>query len=340
MTPPSTPRRRGTPHIRDVAARAGVGVATVSRVLNEGGVTEAKRARVLKAIEELQFRPSSLARGLSLGRTATIGVIAPFFTHHSSTARLSGISDVAVREDYNVMIFNVETVKQRADAFTEFARGDRLDGVLVISLPVTDDEVGAMRRERLAAVLVDAAHPELSHVVSDDVAGGELATRHLLDRGHTRIAFVGDAPASPLGFTSSERRREGYRRALAAAGIEADPALLRRGLHGRDEARRLSEDLLGSPQPPTAVFAASDIQAIGVLAAARHAGLRVPEELAVIGYDDIDIAEAFGLTTVRQPLAASGAKGMELLLDELRDRDEAKAVEIVQLLSLVERSTA
>jgi DNA-binding LacI/PurR family transcriptional regulator len=339
--PPSSPAgRRGGPHIRDVAARAGVGVATVSRVLNGGGVTEAKRARVLEAIEELGFRPSSLARSLSLGRTATIGVIAPFFTHHSTSARLRGISDVAALRDYSLMIFNVETLDQRDEAFARFARRDRIDGVLVISLPLTDAEVGALRHEGLPTVLVDVGHPEVSHVVSDDVAGGELATRHLLGRGHTRIAFLGDAPDSPLGFTSSERRRAGYLRALAAAGVAADPALVRRGTYGREPARRMAEDLLASDTPPTAIFAASDIQAFGALEAARGARLRVPRDLAVVGYDDIEIAGAVGLTTVRQPLEESGAKGMELLLAELRDLDAGKVVEIVQPLALIERDTA
>jgi LacI family transcriptional regulator/LacI family repressor for deo operon, udp, cdd, tsx, nupC, and nupG len=333
------PRRRGAPHIRDVAAHAGVGVGTVSRVINGGaGVTPAKRERVLSAIEDLGYRPSSAARSLSLGRTATVGVLAPFFANPGTTARLRSINDVAAEAGYNLMIFNVEAPQQRAAAFRDFARRDRVDGVLIVSLPVADAEVEALRREGVAAVLVNVGHPALSRVVSDDVAGGELATAHLLARGHRRIGFVGDAPGSPLGFTSSEERRLGYCRALESAGLVADPALVRRGTHGREHARAAAEDLLATDTPPTAIFAASDSQAIGVLEAADRAGLRVPGDLAVIGYDDIDIAEAFGLTTVRQPLAESGAKGMGILLRELRG-SAAGPEELVQPLSLVERQT-
>jgi DNA-binding LacI/PurR family transcriptional regulator len=336
---PRTANRRSAPRIRDVAERAGVSVATVSRVLNgTSPVAPDKGARVLQAVDALGYRPSSLARGLSLGRTQAIGVIAPFFTHPATVGRLRGVTERVARAEHDLTIFNVETPRQRADAFSRFARPDRIDGVIVISLALTDDEVAALRAERLPAVLVDAAHPDVSRVVIDDVAGGRIATEHLLRRGHTRIGFVGDEPASPLGFTSSERRWEGHRRALADAGIAADPGLAHRGPYGRPEARRAAGELLRGPQPPTAVFAASDVQAIGALEAAAEAGLRVPQDLAVIGFDDIEAAEIVGLTTVRQPLEDSGARGVELLLGELAG-DGARPAEELLPLTVVERRT-
>jgi DNA-binding LacI/PurR family transcriptional regulator len=161
--------------------------------------------------------------------------------------------------------------------------------------------------------MIDIGHPRVPHVVTDDVRGGEIAAEHLIARGHRRIGFVGDQPASPFGFTSSEHRREGFRRALRRAGIEPDTGLERRGRHGREEARVLAEDLLGCSGRPTAVFAASDTQALGVLEAAQSAGLSVPGDVAVIGFDDTEIAGAIGLSTVRQPLRESGARGADLL---------------------------
>ena len=343
--------RRGGPRISDVASEAGVSVATVSRVLTGSSPVAAdKRDRVLEAIEALGYRPSSLARSLSLGRTGVIGVVAPFFTHGATSARLRGI--MARAADYDVMVFNVESARQREDAFVKFARRDRLDGLVVISLPISDEEVAALRAERLATVLVDLQHRELSGVSIDNVAGGELATRHLLARGHRRIAFVGDAPTSPLGYTSSDPRYRGYERALGDAGIELDSSLvwrapratldpsLGRGPHSRVDAREAMVGLLAAPDPPTAVFAASDMQAIGALEAAAGAGVQVPGELAVIGFDDSEIADIAGLTTIRQPLEESGVEGMRLLLAELgSDRDEARRVDLPLPLELIERRT-
>ena len=333
------PNRRDTPQIRDVAARAAVSVATVSRVLNgTAGVAAPKRARVLQAIEDLDYRPNSLARNLSLGRTGTVGVIAPFFTHLGTLGRLRGITERATAEDYDLMIFDVETPKQRDDSLLKLARRDRVDGLLVMSLPLADDQVAQLRRDALPTVLVDVAHPALSRVTIDDVGGGRLAAEHLLARGHTRLGFVGDVAQSPLGFPSSEFRLDGYRQGLAAAGLALDERLIRRGVHGRASARELSAELLALAEPPTAIFAASDLQATGVLEAAAAAGLDVPGELAVIGFDDVDFADILGLTTVRQPLAEIGAGAIELLFSRIGGDDE-EPVEIVHPLTLIQRRT-
>jgi DNA-binding LacI/PurR family transcriptional regulator len=301
--------------IRDVARQAGVSVATVSRVLNDIPVVRTDlRERVRDAIADLGYRPSSTARSLSLGRSQAIGVVAPFFTTPSVVERLRGVSQRAGHHRYGLMLFDVETPEQRAGAFRDFARLDRVDGLLVISLPLLDDEVEALERDGLPVVMVDIGHPRVPHVVIDDARGGELATEHLLARGHRRIAFVGDRRQNPFGFTSSEQRRRGFRRALRRAGIRADPGLEARGRHGREEARELAAGLLRRDDRPTAVFAASDTQAVGVLEAAQELELRVPDDVAVIGFDDIDVAAPLGLSTVRQPLRQSGACGADILL--------------------------
>jgi DNA-binding LacI/PurR family transcriptional regulator len=308
-------REQRPPTIRDVARHAGVSVATVSRVLNDVPVvSDDMRDRVREAISRLGYRPSSAARSLSLGRSQAIGVVAPFFTSPSVVERVRGVSECAREHGYGLMLFDVETAEQRAAAFAEFARRDRVDGLLVISLPLSDEDVDAFARDRLPVVMVDSGHPRVTHVAIDDARGGELAAEHLLDRGHRRIGFVGDQPDAAFGFTSSEDRRRGFRRALRRAGVSPTPELEARGRHGRAPARAVAEALLRRPERPTAVFAASDTQAIGVLEAAQALGLRVPEDVAVIGFDDIEIAEPLGLSTVRQPLRQSGARGADLLL--------------------------
>ena len=252
-------------------------VATVSRVLNDIPVVRTEmRDRVRAAIAELGYRPSSTARSLSLGRSQAIGVVAPFFTTPSVVERLRGVSQCAGHHGYGLMLFDVETPEQRAGAFRDFARLDRVDGLLVISLPLLDDEVEALERDHLPVVMVDIGHPRVPHVAIDDVRGGELATEHLLARGHRRIAFIGDRPDNPFGFTSSERRRRGYHAALRKAGVSEVPELEARGRHGREEARALAVALLRRDDRPTAVFAASDTQAVGVIEAARRSTCGCP----------------------------------------------------------------
>jgi LacI family transcriptional regulator, galactose operon repressor len=306
------------PRIRDVAARAGVGVGTVSRVLNDApGVASATRDRVRAVMQELGYQPSSTARNLSLGRTLTVGVIAPFFTSPSVVERLRGIDDVFGHSPYDLTLYNIETPAQRRAVLRRFGRRDRVDGLIVISLPLTPGELRSFARDGLPAVLVDVANAPVPHVGIDDVGGGAMATRHLLDAGHREIAFVGDVEENPFGFASSERRLEGFRAALEKAGVPLPSAYVRRGPFGRATAGRLTRQLLALRRRPTAVFAASDVQAFGVLDAAARAGLTVPDDLSVIGFDDIELAEAIGLTTVRQPLRESGRAGATLLLQSL-----------------------
>lgn len=338
----SAPDRTGprAPRIRDVAARAGVGVGTVSRVLNDApGVADATRERVRAVMDELGYRPSSTARNLSLGRTQTLGVVAPFFTSPSVVERLRGIDDVIGDSAYDLTLFNIETLEQRHAALRRFARRTRIDGVIVISLPLTAAEVRAMGRDGLPAVLVDVANCDLPHVAIDDVEGGAIATRHLLDAGHQQIAFVGDVKDIEFGFASSERRLEGFQSALCDAAVALPPGYVKRGPFGRASASRLARQLLALRRRPTAIFAASDVQAFGVLDAAARAGLAVPEDLSVIGFDDIELASAIGLTTVRQPLRESGQAGARLLLSAL-DGGAGGAVELPGLTVVKRRTVA
>ena len=323
------------PTIRDVAKRAGVGVGTVSRVLNDSPlVTAGMRVRVLGAIEELGFRPNAAARSLSVGRTHHVGVVAPFFTSPSSVERLRGVSEHLTARGYGLLLLDIETARQRATVLSDLSR---LDGLLVMSLPLTDGEVASLARDRMPTVLVDSAHPRLTHVAIDDVEGGRLAAEHLLARGHRRIAFVGDREYPSFGFTSSELRREGFRAGLAQARLEPAAELL--GGHEREDAHALTASLLAEPDPPTAVFAASDVQALGVLEAAYAAGLRVPAELAVIGFDDIELAAAAGLTTVRQPLRQSGRLGAELLIAAIERVAEPPPARLDPLVVVERRTT-
>src|SRR5215470_8547382 len=337
--PPTAPRSAASPaRIADVAARAGVGVATVSRVLNgRVGVRPSTRERVIEAIEALNYRPSSLARSLSLRRTMVVAALLPWFTNPSAVQRVRGIVEGLSGSAYDLMVFDIEAEDRQRRAFELFDRGDRADGLLVVSTLPPEAEVERLRAADLPCVLIDAVHPSFPSIGVDDVAGGEIATRHLVELGHRRVALIGDPPPE-FRFDWSRDRTRGYERALAGAGIEARSEYIREGTRLPHVARAVATQLLSLPERPTAIFAASDTQAIGVLEAARALGISVPRELSVIGFDDIEVAAYVGLTTVRQPLVESGRRGAQLLLDELARRAVAPLRELLPL-ELVVRST-
>lgn len=313
-------------------------MATVSRVLNGSAlVSPPTEERVRAAIEQLGYRRSRSARSLAGGASHAVGVVAPFFTSPSVVERLRGVAERLTQRGYDLVLFDVENARQRSDALSDFARSDWLDGLLVISLPLSESETAALVAQALPVVMIDVVSARFPHVAINDVRGGELATRHLLAKGHRTIGFVGDDPDQRFGFTSSERRREGYRRALEAAGVRPAASLEARGLHGRVQARELASRLLRRPRPPSAIFAASDVQAVGVLEAAAALGLRVPADLAVIGFDDVDLASAAGLSTVRQPLYETGARGADALLGAIEGRPPL--VSALEPLRVVERRT-
>ena len=333
-------RARTTATIADVAARAGVGASTVSRVLNDGQVSARARERVLAAMSDLAYRPQASARALASGSTGTVGLVIPFFTHPSAVERVRGVLAAVKETEFELVVCDVADPAQRDEYLGRRVPLDRTDGLLIVSLAPRDDEAEALRAADAPVVLVDAQHPRLPRLVIDDELGGELATRHLLELGHERIAFVGDTSDPAYGFVSSARRHAGYRRALEAAGIEARPELERTGPHGRSVAHRLTSELLALREPPTAIFAASDTQALGVLEAARYEGVAVPDALSVVGFDDLEVAAYVGLTTVAQPLYESGRRGMARLLARLEGADHGPLEERLELELKVRRTTA
>ena len=313
--------RRAT--IADVAAASGVGVGTVSRVINgAANVREATRVSVLRVIDQLGYRPSHLAASLSRGTARTMAIVVPHLTRPSAVMRLAGALAVLDEQGYDTVVCNVDTPQQRDHHLAALTKRHRADGVIVVSLRLSREQLASFRRAGVPLVTVDALAPGVPQTVTDNVKGGRMATAHLLSLGHRRIGFVGDMvrpmSATSLGFTASQHRLSGYRQALAAAGLDYDPRLVRRGPHDPANAEALAAELLALPDLPSAIFAASDVQAMGVLTAADRCGIPVPGQLSVIGFDDIESAALLGLSTVRQPLEHSGAEGARRLCALLR----------------------
>jgi LacI family transcriptional regulator len=318
--------------IRDVAQRAGVSLATVSRALNDSPlVNEETKQRVVEAAGELDFAPSLSARRLSLGKTQTITVVTSFLTRPQAAERLRGIDAALTDSEFDLVIYNVETVEKRNQYFKTLPLRQRTDGLLVVSLPPPEDVVPRLERADIPIVFIDAHENTsgLPRVLGDDERGGQLATEHLLGLGHRRIGFIGDEFANPFGFTSSRDRFAGYTRALTDTGLVPAAEDLALGAHGRYEARDLAAAMLSRADRPTAIFAASDTQALGVLAAAQDLGLHVPDDLSVIGYDDIEACDFVGLTTVRQHLFESGRQGAQLLMAEIVERAAPPRVVVI-----------
>jgi len=325
--------------IHDVARRAGVGVGTVSRMVNGGHqVGPRTAARVQAAIDELGYLPSRKGRAFARGRTASIAVLVPFVTHPSAVERVSGLIDGFRSTGLPVSLADVESPEHQHEHLAALAGDLRPEGLVVVSLRLTAQEIADLHHGGVRPVLIDAEAEGLTSFVVDDLAGGRIAVEHLLDLGHRRVAFVGDLEHDRFGFVSSELRHRGYVEALTGAGIDRRDDYERTGRHGQDTACQQARELLSLRQPPTAVFAASDTQALGVLQAVREVGLRVPRDLSVIGFDDIAVAELTGLTTVHQPLVESGRRAATAVIEQMADPDRP-ADRVVLPTRLVERDT-
>jgi DNA-binding LacI/PurR family transcriptional regulator len=319
--------------ITDVAARAGVGIGTVSRVLNGSvHVRPTTSAKVHAAMEALGYSPTRSPAGGRARRQGFVGVLVPHFDEPSSYQRLRGIVRAVQPHGLEIVLYNVDAPDRARRRLVEVPR-QQLDGLIIMSLPLRSDEGDRLAQGQLPIVLVDTVHPALPSVVIDDCKGGRIATEHLLSLGHERIAFIGEPARNPFGFVSSRAREEGFAAALTSAGVALEPRYLKHGPHVRAAAR------FAMPHPPTAVVAASDLQALGVLEAARLAGLSVPRDVSVIGYDDIDLAAYSGLTTVHQPLEASGQRASEILTGALATGIKPAAFVEELTLELVVRAT-
>jgi DNA-binding LacI/PurR family transcriptional regulator len=324
--------------INDVAREAGVGVSTVSRVLNGNTkVAPDTRRRVQEAIARLGYRPNPLARGLRTRRSHILEAVVPLFTRHFYVEVLRGIETGLANTDYGLVMRSVDKQVDRDRAFAGAGAHDYADGLLIVSLLPTGDLVERLRAASCPVVLVDAEYAGLSGVTVDHTAAATLAVRHLLALGHRRIALI-DRREDPFTITYSGGRYAGYRQGLAAAGLPVRPEFEIVTEFSPEAGAAALHTLLALPQPPTAIFVGSDAQAVGVLQAARQRGCRVPEDLSIVGYNDIELAQYLGLTTVRVPMYEMGGHGIALLLARLHEPQQAPTQERLQA-SLVVRLT-
>ncbi|GIG26561.1 LacI family transcriptional regulator [Cellulomonas denverensis] len=319
--------------ITDVARAADVSVATVSKVINgRYGVAQATSARVQQVIDDLGFESSLVARSLRSHRTQVIGILVAEFEPFS-TEILKGAAAAVADAGYELLAYT----GAMSGPGWERRYLSRLSGTLIDgAVLVTPSVVEAEAQVPVVAVDPHTGPTGFPTVDSDNLTGGRLATEHLLALGHRRIAFLAGRP----DLESSHLRESGYRQAMAAAGIDVDESLIRIGDYRSEPARGPMSELLALDERPTAVFAANDISAIAAMEVAQAAGLRVPEDLSVVGFDDVP--EAAGatppLTTVRQPIQRLGAEAVTMLLTLLRG-DQPGAMHVRLDTTLVRRGS-
>lgn len=338
MTAGTSPR--GAPSMKDVALRAGVSLGTVSNVLNRPElVSERTRQRVQAAIAELGFVRNESARQLRGGGSRTLAYVVldtsnPFFTDVAE-----GVQEAADGAGLALFLCNSAEDSNRQASFLDLLEQQRVEGVLITPVDVSDPRISALAGRGTPVVIVDrGAGPDGCSVAVDDVLGGDLAVTHLLETGHRRIAFVG----GPRAIGQVTDRIAGAEKAVARSP-GSDLVIVETAALNVAEGRRAGERIAGMPaaRRPTAAFCANDLLALGLLQQMVRLGLRVPDDLAIVGYDDIEFAEAAAvpLTSVSQPRQLLGRTAAELLLEEARNPESHEHQQVVFAPELVVRAS-
>jgi LacI family transcriptional regulator len=331
------------PTIRDVARQAGVSVATVSHVVNGTHyVSPELEERVLQAISELNYRPNRLARALSQRAVPLLALVVPDISNPYWSCVARAVQDITDRHGYSVIVCSTDGLLQREVRFLKSLSG-WISGLILHPYHVTHEHIDPYMGEDVAVVILgdflgaQGQPSNWDHVRGDNEVGAQAAVEHLIGLGHRRVGFI----QGPEGTPSSARRLAGYRRALEQAGLTVEASLLIPGDYTREAGRAGVATLLERADPPSAVFCANDLIALGAMEAAQQHGCRVPQDISVVGFDDIDEAARATppLTTIRQPPQRLGAVAAETLIERLNGREEPKRV-LLEFSLVTRESTA
>lgn len=335
MTPP-----KKTPTIYDVAKLAGVSIATISRVLNSPDkVNPETHKQVMNAIDRLGFVPKAEARARAMQGTGRIGVLTPFFTAPSFVQRLRGVASALSKANYELVIYPVDSIDHLQGHLSSIPLMKNVDGLIIMSLAVEDIDAKRLSANGMETVLIEYMHKGMNSILIDDHNGGSLVAEHLIKKGHKSFAFLGDIELpEKFSIHPVRSRLNGYKQTLQEAGLNLTKAYIRSSPYTQTESRHAASELLQLPKPPTAIFAASDFQALAIMKVARQLGLKIPDDVAVVGFDDIDVAEHVDLTTISQHLDESGRLAAEILLSRINE--EQRPLQHINLpLTLIERAT-
>jgi LacI family transcriptional regulator len=326
--------------IKDVAVHAKVSVTTVSHVVNGTRfVSDAARERVQQAIAALNYVPSALARSLKSSRTHTVGMMIPNNSNPYFAEIIRGIEDTCFEAGFNVILCNSDDDPMKQSTYVRVLSEKQVDGLIVLSSGSDVELLDTLRTANMPLVVVDREIDDLAAdlVEVNHEAGGYLATQHLLTLGHSRIACI----AGPQSLSPSRQRVDGYRRALMEAGVAGDNKLMRSADFTSAGGHAAMSSLLAMKNRPSAVFASNDLMAIGAICAAAAAGLVVPDDISIIGFDDIALAAYSNppLSTIAQPKQQTGELAASLLLQRIAEPSRELQREILQPRLCVRQST-
>ena len=314
--------------MRDVAEKANVSTTTVSHVINKSRfVSEDVRSRVNSAMEELGYRPNAIARSLRSGQTLTIGLILPDSANPFFAEIGRGIETHAFNNGFNAILCNSDGDPIREAQYVDVLLKKQVDGLIFVASGNYPNTIALLEKSHVPIVIVDRKIPLLNAdtVLVNNKLGGYLATRHLISLGHTRIGYV----SGPSSLTPSCDREIGYRDAITEAGLCLDERLILPGDFNLLSGRMKTLELLNLSEPPTAIFLSNDWMAIGAIRAASEIGLSVPNELAIVGFDDIELSSFVtpALTTIRQPTTKICKSAVELLIKRIKhDKSNARTL--------------
>ena len=326
--------------MRDVAQRAGVSISTVSHVVNNSRtVGEGSRYRVLQAMDELSYKPNTLARSLRRRQSNSIGLIVPDSANPFFAEVARGIEDTSFDQNYSVILCNSDGDLDKQAIYTNLLIERQVAGILFVAAGVSTELVDDLSRRRVPLVVIDREVPgvEVDTVLTNHYQGGFLATQHLIDLGHRRIACI----SAGSELSPSAERVTGYRDALKTNGIVFDKSLVVLGDFQYESGYHAAHQLLQRESPPTAIFAINDLMAVGCISAVTERGSRVPEQISVVGFDDVRLASFSNppLTTIAQPKREIGELATEILFARIHDLDAPPRFERLETTLIVRRST-
>jgi LacI family transcriptional regulator len=319
-----------SPTIVDVARESGVSYSTVSRVLNGYEfVRPDTREKVLRVANQLGYVPNQQARSLAGGRSNLIGALVPNLTNGYISEIIHGIDDELAKSGYNLILYTTHRHEGRERTYVATIANGAADGLVLVVPLLSTTYLDALRQQDFPYVLIDQFDTsEQSNMINGtNRQGAYEATDYLIQLGHRRIAFITGQP----GLNSSAERFEGYQQALANHGLALADELIVQGDFWETGGYNAGRELLALPNRPTAIFAANDLSALGAIEAIREAGLRIPQDISIVGFDDISQASLISpkLTTVRQPLVQMGRMAVAMLLETIAQPDAPLRQEIV-----------
>ncbi len=322
--------------IKEIAALAGVSTATVSRALRGmRHVNEETREKIVEAAEKLNY---PLESALASTRTHSVGIVAPFISNWYYSNVIHGAEHALREAGFDLLLYNFGHMKSRERLFQHKLLKGRVDGIIVISVPPSEEEFDSMLNLGIPVALVGMHHAGCASVAIDDVAGARTATQHLVNQGHKQIALMSGRTDDPFNFSVPQDRRMGFMQVLAENKLDWNPS---REVHGdftMHAGARAMDELLARPNRPTAIFCESDEMAIGAMQAVRRHGIKVPDDMSIVGFDGHEMAEFSDLTTIEQPVQLMGELAARAIMDKLH-RSTTEMLSITLPTTLIVRNS-